>query len=342
MTTFYRRSAETLDGSDLEILLVSVTESGGAGPYSEDDYVRLEQVEMKVTGERFQYKRSSIPHANTVPFAMKSIGLLLTFALAASAALHGYNLGEPSSAGLASGPGSAAGVVGAGGDLVSGGATTGCQEGEVLHVDGTCVTPEVTRKVYVFDVPEQERPVGPAPSIPPPAVDHNILFVRLPEEAPAPDPIVVPPPRQNNIVYVLNKQEEQTQRVIEVPAQPQADPEIYFVNYQDGENPTLPLGVDLETALSSAAAAGGQVLGDIDGAGGAAGFGVGGVSNGQGVNGLASVNGFGGASGVSGGFGVVNAFGGINGASVGVANNGGAGGFQTGSGGRPSGLYTTP
>ncbi|XP_037792187.1 pupal cuticle protein 36-like [Penaeus monodon] len=273
---------------------------------------------------------------------MKSIGLLLTFALAASAALHGYNLGEPSSAGLVSGPGSAAGVVGAGGDFVSGGVTTGCQEGEVLHVDGTCVTPEVTRKVYVFDVPEQERPVGPAPSIPPPAVDHNILFVRLPEEAPAPDPIVLPPPRQNNIVYVLNKQEEQAQRVIEVPAQPQADPEIYFVNYQDGENPTLPLGVDLETALRSAAAAGGQVLGGVDGAGeagvsGAVGFGgAGGVSNGQGVN----VNGFGGASGISGGFGVVN--GGINGASVGVTINSGAGGLQTGSAGRPSGLYNTP
>ncbi|XP_037791969.1 H/ACA ribonucleoprotein complex subunit GAR1-like [Penaeus monodon] len=272
-------------------------------------------------------------------------GLLLTFALAASAALHGYNLGEPSSAGLVSGPGSAAGVVGAGGDVVNGGVTTGCQEGEVLHVDGTCVTPEVTRKVYVFDVPEQERPVGPAPSIPPPAVDHNILFVRLPEEAPAPDPIVLPPPRQNNIVYVLNKQEEQTQRVIEVPAQPQADPEIYFVNYQDGENPTLPLGVDLETALSSAAAAGGQVLGSVDDADGQAGAGfggVGGITSGQGINGLVSVNGFGGASGVSDGFGVVNGFGGVNGASVGLAINGGAGGLQTGLGGRPSGLYTTP
>ncbi|XP_063593733.1 uncharacterized protein LOC134770703 [Penaeus indicus] len=255
---------------------------------------------------------------------------------AAFAAPQGYNVGTPSGAGLTSGPGSTDGGAGAaeGGLVNGGGAATGCQEGEVLHVDGTCVTPEVTRKIYVFNVPEQERPVGPAPSIPPPAVDHNILFVRLPEEAPAPDPIVLPPPRQNNIVYVLNKQEEQAQRVIEVPAQPQADPEIYFVNYQDGENPTLPLGVDLETALSAAATAGGQVVGSIDGAGGetgddgTAGFGVGELDGAGGITGEHGSNGVGG----------VNGLGGVNGASV----NGGAGGFQIGSGVSPVGLYTTP
>ncbi|XP_069992925.1 pupal cuticle protein 36-like [Penaeus vannamei] len=270
---------------------------------------------------------------------MKFFGLILSL-LFAVAAPQGYDIGTPSGASLTSGPGFTTGGSGAtGGVLINGGGATGCQEGEVLHVDGTCVTPEVTRKVYLFNVPEQERVVGPAPSIPPPAVDHNILFVRLPEEAPAPDPIVLPPPRQNNIVYVLNKQEEQTQRVIEVPAQPQADPEIYFVNYQDGENPTLPLGVDLETALSAAAAAGGQVLGGVDGAvgeagvGGTAGFGgfgrlggVGGITGGHGGNGLVGVNGLGG----------------VNGAGVDRRVNGGAGGFHTGSGGRPVGLYTTP
>ncbi|XP_037792184.1 pupal cuticle protein 36-like [Penaeus monodon] len=269
---------------------------------------------------------------------MEFTGLLLMLIVTASAAPQGYNLGVPSGAGLASG--STSGTAGAGGGLINGGgAATGCREGEVLHVDGTCVTPEVTRKVYVFNVPEQERSVGPAPSIPPPAVDHNILFVRLPEEAPAPEPIVLPPPRQNNIVYVLNKQEEQTQRVIEVPAQPQADPEIYFVNYQDGENPTLPLGVDLETALNSAAATGGQVLGGVDGAGGEAGVG--------GAAGFGGVGGLGGAGGIVGGpagsgLGGVNGFGSVNGAGVGVGVNGGAGGFQISSGGRPSGLYTTP
>ncbi|XP_027237609.2 keratin, type II cytoskeletal I-like [Penaeus vannamei] len=292
---------------------------------------------------------------------MKFIVLLLTVAAAAFAAPQGYDLGAPSGGGLSAGAGLSAGGAGAGGaGLGSGeGAITGCRDGEVLHVDGTCVIPEITRKVYLFNIPEQEQAVGPAPSIPPPAVEHNILFVRLPEEGPAPEPIVLPPPRQNNIVYVLNKQDEQVQRVIEVPAQPQADPEIYFVNYQEGENPTLPIGVDLETALSSAAAAGGQVLGGFEGAGGIAGgeagFGVaGGVAGGEaGFGGAAGVAGgeagFGGAAGFAGGeggsgFGIVNGggLGGVNGAGIGLGINGGASGLHSGQGSRPSGLYNTP
>nr|XP_027237604.1 H/ACA ribonucleoprotein complex subunit GAR1-like isoform X1 [Penaeus vannamei] len=305
---------------------------------------------------------------------MKFIVLLLTVAAAAFAAPQGYDLGAPSGGGLSAGAGLSAGGAGAGGaDLGSGeGAITGCRDGEVLHVDGTCVIPEITRKVYLFNVPEQERAVGPAPSIPPPAVEHNILFVRLPEEGPAPEPIVLPPPRQNNIVYVLNKQDEQVQRVIEVPAQPQADPEIYFVNYQEGENPTLPIGVDLETALSSAAAAGGQVLGGLEGAGGIAGGeagfgGAGGVAGGEagiggavgvvggqgGFGGAAGVaggqGGFGGAAGVAGGqggfgVGLVNGggLGAINGGSIGLGINGGASGVLQGHGTQPSGLYSTP
>nr|XP_027237608.1 H/ACA ribonucleoprotein complex subunit GAR1-like isoform X3 [Penaeus vannamei] len=283
---------------------------------------------------------------------MKFIVLLLTVAAAAFAAPQGYDLGAPSGGGLSAGAGLSAGGAGAGGaDLGSGeGAITGCRDGEVLHVDGTCVIPEITRKVYLFNIPEQEQAVGPAPSIPPPAVEHNILFVRLPEEGPAPEPIVLPPPRQNNIVYVLNKQDEQVQRVIEVPAQPQADPEIYFVNYQEGENPTLPIGVDLETALSSAAAAGGQVLGGLEGAGGIAGgeagFGgaggvAGGVAGGEaGIGGAVGVVGGQGGSGV----GLVNGggLGGVNGAGIGLGVNGGANGVHPGQGSRPSGLYNTP
>ncbi|XP_047487197.1 ATP-dependent RNA helicase A-like [Penaeus chinensis] len=266
---------------------------------------------------------------------MKFVALLLSLVVAAFAAPQGNNVSIPSGAGLTSGPGSTDGGAGeAEGDLVNGeGAQTECQEGEVLHADGTCVTPEVTRKIYEFNVPKQERPVSPAPSIPPPAVDHNI-FVRLPEEAPASDPIVLPPPRQNNILYVISKQEEQTHQVIQVQAQPQADPEIYFVNYQDGENPTLPLGVDLETALSVAVAAGCQGLGGVDGAGGEAGVG--------GAAGFGGVGGLGGAGRITEGHGSNGKLGGVNGAGVGVGVNGGAGGFQTGSGERPAGLDTTP
>nr|XP_027217931.1 uncharacterized protein LOC113810452 [Penaeus vannamei] len=122
--------------------------------------------------------------------------------------------------------------------------------------------------VFVYDAPEQsQQPSGPPPSVPPPRVDHNILFVRLPEGGAGPEPIIVPPPRQENIVYVLNKNDGAGgQRVIEVTAPPATNPEVYFVNYEEGENPTLPIGVDLETALNAAASAGGQVIGGGGGA----------------------------------------------------------------------------
>ncbi|XP_037791944.1 uncharacterized protein LOC119587264 [Penaeus monodon] len=143
--------------------------------------------------------------------------------------------------------------------------TTACEEGEILHIDGSCVVPVITRKVFVFNVPQQEpQNNSTLPELPPLKVEHNILFVRLPEAAEGPEPIIVPPPKQNNIVYVLNKQNEQTQRVIEVPAPPPSEPEIYFVDYKEGENPSLPGGVDLLTALGSASETGGEVIGVIE------------------------------------------------------------------------------
>ncbi|XP_063593716.1 uncharacterized protein LOC134770683 [Penaeus indicus] len=143
--------------------------------------------------------------------------------------------------------------------------TTACKEGEILHVDGSCVVPVITRKVFVFNVPQQEPENNSTlPELPPLKVEHNILFVRLPEAGEGPEPIIVPPPKQNNIVYVLNKQNEQTQRVIEVPAPPPSEPEIYFVDYKEGENPSLPGGVDLLTALGSASETGGEVIGVIE------------------------------------------------------------------------------
>ncbi|XP_047487177.1 uncharacterized protein LOC125037986 [Penaeus chinensis] len=143
--------------------------------------------------------------------------------------------------------------------------TIACKEGEILHVDGSCVVPVVTRNVFVFNVPQQESENNSTlPELPPLKVEHNILFVRLPEAGEGPEPIIVPPPRQNNIVYVLNKQNEQTQRVIEVPAPPPSEPEIYFVDYKEGENPSLPGGVDLLSALGSASETGGEVIGVIE------------------------------------------------------------------------------
>nr|XP_027221228.1 keratin, type I cytoskeletal 9-like [Penaeus vannamei] len=198
------------------------------------------------------------------------------------------------------------------------------QGGEIYYVDGTCVVPEVSRKVFVVDVPQQQQLSGPPPSVPPPKVDHNILFVRLPEGGLAPEPIVVPPPRQNNIVYVLNKQNEQAQRVIEVEAPPPSEPEIYFVNYDDGENPTLPGGIDLLTALGSAAETGGEVIGALGGDGTTGG--IGGVSGLQGgVTGQGGLDGIGLEGGVVGGAGL-----GVSGGSGGVfgGNTGSGSGFE--------------
>merc|ERR1711970_1716058 len=144
---------------------------------------------------------------------------------------------------------------GLGNDL---GAGITCGEGEVLNVDGSCSRPVVTRNIFVYAAPEQPRAIPGPVEVPPPKVDYNIVFVRAPEGNAAQDPIIVPPPQQRTLVYVLSKKpEDGGQRVIEVPAGPASNPEVYFVNYGPGENPQLPGGVNLQTALGAAAAPGG-------------------------------------------------------------------------------------
>nr|XP_027234441.1 uncharacterized protein LOC113825803 [Penaeus vannamei] len=166
--------------------------------------------------------------------------LVLALVAAVSAAPQGYNLGAPSGPSFNSGS---------------------CGSGQVRHVDGRCVTPQVNSRVFLYDVPANEAVVNRPNYIPEPKLERNIIFVRLPEGADGPEPIVVPPPQQQHVVYVLNKQSEHDQRVIELPAPPQSNPEVFFVNYAEGENPTLPSGVDLQTALSAASQGGGQVVG---------------------------------------------------------------------------------
>lgn len=185
---------------------------------------------------------------------------------AASAAVETYSLPPGHLDGISRGVDHSAGAAHSHHAAGDHGFATGCRNGEVLHVDGTCVLPAISRKVYVYEIPEQpQEPSGPPLNIPPPRVNHNVVFVRLPEGGPEPEPIILPPPKQQIIVYVLNKNTEEGQRVIEVPTHLQSSPEVYFVNYQDGENPALPIGVDLETALNAAAAANVLVLGDANG-----------------------------------------------------------------------------
>lgn len=135
-----------------------------------------------------------------------------------------------------------------------------CGVGQVRHVDGNCVVPEISRSLFLYDPPKlPKRPSGRPPVLPPPTIERNIMFVRLPKSGP-PEPLIIPPPRQNTAVYVLNKKIEREQKIIELPGIPQSKPEVYFVNYDDGENPALPGGYDLETALNAAIPANGQVI----------------------------------------------------------------------------------
>merc|ERR1719427_2373960 len=192
---------------------------------------------------------------------MKLLILTLVSLAAVSAAPQGYSLPTPTGPSITPG---------------------GCGDGQVQHVDGSCVTPQVSTKVFLYDVPANEAVVNTPGYIPEPKIERNIIFVRLPDGAEGPEPIVVPPPQQEHVVYVLNKQSELDQQVIEVPAPPASNPEVYFVNYADGENPTLPNGIDLQTALNAASQGGGQVVGGGSGGGfgGGSGGGFGGGSGG--------------------------------------------------------------
>ena len=149
-----------------------------------------------------------------------------------------------------------------------------CQDGFVRKADGSCAEPIVTRNLYLYNAPAPKVTYGPAPALPDPKVHYNYVFVRTPAAAEGPQPIVVPPPQQKTLVYLLSQRPgAQAQQVIEVPTNP-TQPEVYFVNYSEGDNPDLPGGIDLQTALSQSAAPG-QVIGG----GGALGGGAGGFDD---------------------------------------------------------------
>ncbi|XP_018027511.1 ATP-dependent RNA helicase A [Hyalella azteca] len=131
-----------------------------------------------------------------------------------------------------------------------------CGDGFVRKIDGSCVRPIIKKSIFLFDAPKFKVKYQPPPRIPAPAIDYNYVFIKAPDPVTAPQAVVVPPPQQKTLVYVLNKQlGQQQQEVIEVPSEVSA-PEVYFINYNEGENPTLPGGIDLQTALSQSAHAG--------------------------------------------------------------------------------------
>ncbi|XP_042219319.1 uncharacterized protein LOC121864297 [Homarus americanus] len=168
---------------------------------------------------------------------MKLLTLVSSLMAVTSAAPQGYTLPEPSG---------------------SNNSINDCKDGEILHVDGRCVVPKITRHLFLFNAPEQSHVYGPPPVIPPPKINHNVLFIQAGQRGP--EPIIVPPPRQRNTVYILSNKSDQGQRVIEFPAPPSKSPEVYFINYGEGDNPTLPGGIDFQTALNSAVQGDSQLI----------------------------------------------------------------------------------
>ncbi|XP_069156470.1 keratin, type I cytoskeletal 9-like, partial [Procambarus clarkii] len=163
-----------------------------------------------------------------------------------------------------------------------------CGQGQVRHVDGSCVTPQVTRNLFLYKVPSATPIIGPRPNVPPPRVEDNILLIQFPEELLSQEPIVVPPPQQRNVVYVLNKRPHHDHKVIHAPGPEQPAPEVYFVNYAEGENPSLPSGGDLQSALNTASEGGGELIGS---SGGSAGVPGGAITDGVSVPGVSAPSG---------------------------------------------------
>ncbi|XP_045136953.1 uncharacterized protein LOC123519597 [Portunus trituberculatus] len=132
-----------------------------------------------------------------------------------------------------------------------------CPQGQVVHADGSCVVPEVTRDLYVFSIPDMpRRPTRPPPTLPPPRVHEHVLFIRAPEGGHTAQPLLVPPPAQKSVVYILREDSpDEEPRVIQAPAPPPARPEVFFVNYEEGENPALHGGLDLQQVLQTVTSA---------------------------------------------------------------------------------------
>jgi len=116
--------------------------------------------------------------------------------------------------------------------------------------DGNCVTPQVTRNMYLYRAPTQHVETIPARYVSNPKVHLNYVFVRTQNAVGGSRPVVVPPPKQKTLVYVLNRRPSTAQQeVIEVPSAP-TRPELFFVNYDEGDDAQLPGGVSLQEALS--------------------------------------------------------------------------------------------
>jgi len=127
----------------------------------------------------------------------------------------------------------------------------GCANGEARAFDGSCVKAKVTRNLFLYTAPKHQIETLKPKDIPSPKVHVNYVFVRTQDNISSRKPVVVPPPKQKTLVYVLSRRPTAAeQEVIEVPSTPIA-PELFFVQYNEGEDAELPGGVSLQEALSA-------------------------------------------------------------------------------------------
>lgn len=128
-----------------------------------------------------------------------------------------------------------------------------CGDGFVVKADGTCARPLINRNIFLYQSPRLQYTQSLPLNIPDPQINYNYVFIKSPSSVVGPNPIVVPPPKQKTLVYVLSEEPKaQSQQIIEIPSDI-SEPEVFFINYRDGENPALPGGIDLQTAISQAA-----------------------------------------------------------------------------------------
>ncbi|MCL4132601.1 UNVERIFIED_CONTAM: hypothetical protein GTU68_043315, partial [Idotea baltica] len=125
-----------------------------------------------------------------------------------------------------------------------------CTGFEVLNAIGECVEPDVIRDLFVFKEPPkpvEEQETGPVPN---PKVKLNLVVIRTDEDDTPQDPIIIPPPEEKTLVLVLSKKNENgPQKIIEVPAPEGQQPEVFFIDYNEGDNTLLPGDIYLQDAL---------------------------------------------------------------------------------------------
>merc|ERR1711973_583106 len=142
-----------------------------------------------------------------------------------------------------------------------------CGDGRVIGANGACVRARVRQNIYLYEAPPRSIIPAPPPVLPEPRIEKNVVFIRTSDFLGRQEPIVIPPTQSQTVVYVLSKNQEQGQQVIEIPDAPQTTPEVYYVNYNEGEDPTLPGGIRLQQALSSASSQSGISIGGFSSGG---------------------------------------------------------------------------